>query len=286
MIPEEFRYLAPRTLADASATLASERDAKLLAGGMSLIPALKHRLAQPETLIDLGRIEALRQVSAQRGRVEIAAMVTHADLERGAGPDELALLRETASEIGDPQVRNRGTLCGSLVHADPAGDWAAVFLALGGEAIVLGPRGERRIASDAFFVGMLTSALSEDEILVRVALPYARRRAGTAYCKVRQRASGFALVGVAVQVVCDRRGRIEDASIAVTGVNPTPFRARALESRVRGLAPGGGALAELPIEIDEAQPMDDLHASGEYRLARLRVECRRALGRAWERARA
>lgn len=290
MIPAEFLYLAPRTLAEASASLVSERDAKLLAGGMSLIPALKHRLAEPATLIDLGRIEALRGVSALRGRVEIGAMVTHAELERGAGPAELALLRETAAGIGDVQVRNRGTLCGSLVHADPAGDWAAVFLALDGDARVIGPRGERRIASEDFFVGMLTSALAPDEILTSVTLPYSSRRTGTAYRKVRQPASGFALVGVAVQVVCDRRGRIESASIGVTGVNPIPFRARSLESRLRGLAPDAEARGGLPLgiefEIEEARPMDDLHASGEYRQVRLQLECKQALSSAWERARA
>ena len=140
---------------------------------------------------------------------------------------------EAAAAIGDVQVRNRGTIGGSLVHADPAADWPAVFLALDGEATVAGAKGERAIPAAQFFTGMLASAVKRDEVLTEVRLTVERKRAGTAYRKLRQTASGFAVVGVAAQVLLDRQGRIERASVGVTGVNPVPFRASALEKRLR-----------------------------------------------------
>ena len=186
--------------------------------------------------------------------------------------------------IGDVQVRSRGTFGGSLVHADPAADWTPVFLALDGEATLRGPRGERKVAADDFFVSMLTSATAADEALVEVALPLASGRRGTAYRKLRQLASGFALVGVAAVVDLDGRGRIERAALGVTGVNGTPFRARSVEARLAGGDARPGAIRAACASVDEADPMDALHASADYRRHLLSVFAARAVQAACARA--
>lgn len=284
MIPETFDYFAPRSLKEAIDLLARNSGAKLLGGGMSLIPALKHRLAAASALVDLGRVPDLEGVSEKRGRIAIGGRTTHRAL---ATPGELAdvhVIHETAAAIGDVQVRNRGTIGGSLVHADPAADWPAAFLALDGEVVVVGPKGERTIPATKFFTGMLASAPARDEVLTEVRLSVERKRAGTAYTKLRQVASGFAIVGVAAQVTLDRKGRIERAAIGVTGVNPVPFRARALEQRLAGQMPDAATLRSLCARIDEADPMADLHASAEYRAHLAGVFALRAVASACARA--
>ena len=286
MIPAEFRYHAPGSLKEAAELLASTPGAKVLAGGMSLIPALKQRLTQPPALVDIGRIPDLDSVSERRGKITIGARTTHAQLATAAELAELPVFAETAAVIGDVQVRNRGTLGGSLVHADPAADWPAVFLALDGEATAVGPRGERTIRASDFFTGMLQSTLAADEVLAEVRLVTERVRSAAAYAKLRQLASGFAVVGVAAQLTLDHRGRCERASIGVTGINPVPFRATSLEQRLAGESLEDGVSRALCARIEEADPMEDLHASAEYRRHLLGVFAQRALQRAWERARA
>jgi carbon-monoxide dehydrogenase medium subunit len=286
LIPAEFDYAAPRTLEEASRLLEQTSGAKLLAGGMSLIPALKHRLATPTLVVDLARVPGLSGIDAQGGRVRIGAAATHADV--GASPVLRAhpIFAETAAVIGDVQVRNRGTFGGSLVHADPAADWPAVFLALDGEATLSGSKGRRTLKASAFFEGMLRSALRKDEILVDVSLRAERERAGSAYTKLRQQASGFALVGVAAHVVCDQKGRIESAALGVTGINPVPFRAASVEARLRGQAPDAAALRQLCADVEEADPTEDIHASAEYRRHLVGVFAARSVAQALARARA
>ncbi len=286
MIPGEFEYHAPHSLDEAVKLLAGSPDTKVLAGGMSLIPAVKHRLAAPRALVDLGRVPGLEAIEERRGRIALGARVTHAAIARSRDLGSLPILAETARVIGDPQVRNRGTLAGSLVHADPAADWPAVFLALDGEVTAVGPRGERTIPAASFFTSMLSSAVRADEIVTEVRLAPQRTRAGAAYEKFRQPASGFAIVGVAAQVVLDRRGRCEAASVAVTGANPVPFRAVGLEARLRGLELSDTALRTACAAVDEVDPLDDIHASADYRRHLVSVLARRALLRAAERARA
>jgi len=271
MIPHEFEYFAPRSLREAVDLLAKNADAKALGGGMSLIPALKHRLQVPSVLIDLGRVPELESVGERRGTLTIGGRTTHAALASAH------MISETAAVIGDVQVRNRGTIGGSLVHADPAADWPAVFLALDGEATVAGAKGERTIAAPQFFTGMLQSAVRRDEVLTEVRLAVERKRAGTAYRKLRQTASGFAIVGVAAQVTLDRKGRIERAAVGVTGVNPVPFRASALEKRLAGESPDAAVLSRLCARIEEADPTEDLHASAEFRAHLVGVYAARAL---------
>ena len=285
MIPAEFDYAAPTSVAEAVRLLAERPGAKLLAGGMSLIPAMKHRLAQPPLVVDVGRLAELDGVEAQRGGVRIGAGTRHAALLAHPALAELPLVAEAAAVIGDVQVRNRGTFGGSLVHADPAGDWPAVFLALDGEAVLVGPKGRRSVAARDFFVRMLTSAAAEDEVLTEVTLPADGKRAGTAYRKLRQPASGFAVVGVAARVALDRKGRIEEAALGVTGVNPVPFRAASVETRLRGsAAEDAAALRAACRDVDEADPLDDIHASAEYRRHLVGVFAARAVAAAAERA--
>jgi carbon-monoxide dehydrogenase medium subunit len=285
MIPGEFDYFAPSSVKEALELLGHHPDSKVLGGGMSLIPALKHRLSAPTALIDLGRIRGLDGISARGGRIAIGGRTTHAAL---AASPELAgvhAIGETAGAIGDVQVRNRGTIGGSLVHADPAADWPALFLALDGEAQVSGPRGERSIPAAEFFTGMLASAVERDEVLTEVRLAAPPARSGTAYAKMRQPASGFAIVGAAALLVLDARGRIERAALGITGVNPLPFRAASLEAALVGQSAADGAqLRRLAARIEEADPLDDLHASAEYRAHLVGVFAARALGAAAARA--
>jgi carbon-monoxide dehydrogenase medium subunit len=284
VIPAEFDYAAPTTLDEALRLLAGTEGAKLLAGGMSLVPAMKHRLAQPPLVVDLGRVPGLDGIREAGGALRIGARATHGALLEHAAARSLAILADAATVIGDVQVRSRGTFGGSLVHADPAADWTAVFLALEGEATLRGPRGERKVAADDFFVSMLTSATAADEALVEVALPLASGRRGTAYRKLRQLASGFALVGVAAVVDLDGRGRIQRAALGVTGVNATPFRARSVEARLAGREARPEAIRAACAAVDEADPMEDLHASADYRRHLLSVFAARAVQAACARA--
>ena len=286
MIAQDFEYFAPRTVREAVDLLAKNPDAKLLGGGMSLIPALKHRLQTPAALVDLGRVPELERIGEKRGAIAIGGRTTHAALARAKELADVHAIGEAAAAIGDVQVRNRGTIGGSLVHADPAADWPAVFLALDGEATATGAKGERAIPAAQFFTGMLASAVKRDEVLTEVRLSVDRKRAGTAYKKLRQTASGFAVVGVAALVLVDRQGRIERAAVAVTGVNPVPFRASALEKRLVGQLPDPANLAKLCARIEEADPMEDLFASSEYRAHLVGVFAARALAAAAQRARA
>lgn len=277
MIPDQFEYFAPRSLKEAIELLGKHADAKLLGGGMSLIPALKHRLAAASALIDLGRVPDLEGVSEKRGAIAIGGRTTHRALAIPGEFKDVHVLHETGAAIGDVQVRNRGTIGGSLVHADPAADWPAAFLALDGEAVAVGPKGERTIPAAQFFTGMLASAVRHDEVLTEVRLKVERKRAGTAYVKLRQPASGFAIVGVAALVTLDRSGRIERASVGVTGVNSSAFRAAALEKRLIGKTPDAATLRSLCARIEEAEPMEDMHASAEYRAHLVGVFAMRAL---------
>jgi aerobic carbon-monoxide dehydrogenase medium subunit len=284
VIPAEFDYAAPTTLEEAVRRLAAAPGAKVLAGGMSLIPAMKHRLAQPPLVVDIGRVPGLDAIAAEGTGLRIGARATHAAVADHPAARALPILADAAAVIGDVQVRARGTFGGSLVHADPASDWPAVFLALGGEATVVGSGGERRVAADDFFVSMLRSAVREDEVLTAISLPAGSAARGSAYRKLRQLASGFALVGVAAVVDLDRQGRIERAALGVTGVNAVPFRARSVESRLAGTAAAAPALRAACAAIEEADPMDDLHASAAYRRHVLPVLAARALLAACERA--
>jgi carbon-monoxide dehydrogenase medium subunit len=189
---------------------------------------------------------------------------------------------ETIATVGDVQVRNRGTIGGSLVHADPGGDMPAVVLALGGELVVKGPNGERTVPADEFFLGMLTTAVEQDEILTEIRLPKLSGKAGYAYQKQANKASGYAVVGVAVAVSLGADGTVQDARIGITGAGAQPVRATEAENSLKGKQPSDDAIAAAAEAAARAidEPMEDIHASGEYRRELVRVHTRRALQRA------
>ncbi|MCS6815943.1 MAG: xanthine dehydrogenase family protein subunit M [Blastocatellia bacterium] len=283
MIPTTFEYFRPTALSEALALLEQHRDeAKLLAGGHSLIPLMKLRLAQPRYIIDLGGVKELSYIRESGDHLLIGAMTRHVEVETSEVlRQRCPLLAETAHQIGDVQVRNMGTIGGSLAHADPAADYPAAILALGAELRAVSTRGERWIPAEDFFVDMLTTALEPGEILVEVKVPALGPRTGAAYVKVAQKASGYALCGVAVVLAVDSNGVCQDAAVGITGVAPKAYRARAVEDALRGRMLDASTIADASAKAAEGiDPLEDLHASAEYRAHLARVWCRRAIEQA------
>ncbi len=261
-------------------------EGKILAGGHSLIPLMKLRLASPKHLIDLGRIAELGYIRPDNGKIQIGAMATHYKIESSELLiTKCPLLPDTAREIGDAQVRNRGTLGGSLAHSDPAADWPAAILALDGEIQAMSARGDRWIPAKDFFVDLLATALKADEILTAVRVPSLPPRSGDAYLKLHQPASGFAVVGVAARVALDEKGAVLQAGVGITGVGRKAYRATAVEKVLEGKSPTPKRLEEAAAHAtDGVEPNGDLYASAEYRAHLAAVYTRRALERAIERA--
>jgi len=289
MIPKEFAYAAPATLDEALDLLAGGGDdAKVLAGGHSLIPLMKLRLAEAGTLVDIGRIGALRGIMGGDTESSLGAMTTHREV-MGATGGALGLLSECAASIGDTQVRNRGTLGGSLAHADPAADYPAAILALDAEIEAAHKNGTittRRIKAANFFTGLLTTALEPGEILTQVWVPTLHGRTGTAYVKLRNKASHYALVGVAAVVTLGADGKIARATIGVTGGAATPFRATAAESALQGVAPSKETAdsAAAQVAASDIEWMSDLHGSSDYLRHMAEMLTRRAVRLAVQRA--
>jgi carbon-monoxide dehydrogenase medium subunit len=287
MIPAPFEYAAPKTLEEALRLLERHGDeAKILAGGHSLLPLMKMRLAQPRYLIDIGRLRGMSYVREENGQIAIGALTTHADIgESGLLRAKCSLLAETAAEIGDIQVRNRGTLGGSLAHADPAADYPAAILALGGQIVAASTSGARTIDAGDFFVDMLTTSLRPGEILTQVQLPPLPPHTGTAYARLHQPASGFAIVGVAARLTLGKGGKIQAAAVGITGLAPKAFRAGAVEKELQGKAASAKVLAGAARHAGQGvDPLSDLHASAEYRREMAVVFTRRALELAARRA--
>ncbi len=288
MIPGAFDYFAPRNLEEAFELLAEHGDdAKLLAGGHSLLPLMKLRLAAPRVVVDLGRIGDLAQVREEGDEIVIGAMATHSAIEHSALLRRRApLLAETAAEIGDVQVRNRGTLGGSLVHADPAADYPAAVLALEAQFTLASRAGSRSVAVSDFFVDLLTTAVQPGEILTEIRFAADGARAGSAYRKLHQPASGFALVGVAARVRLDGKGKCDAATVGVTGVAPKAYRTAQTERALIGKVLGEKLIAQAASKAAAGvEPLSDLHASARYRGAMAEVLTARALTEAFARAR-
>ncbi len=280
MIPLQFDYQAPSTLAEAVGLLAQHPDdAKILAGGHSLIPAMKLRLAQPQLLIDLGRIKDLSYIREEGTQIRIGAMTTHYQLESSELLKQICpLLPDCASHIGDVQVRNKGTIGGSLAHADPAGDWPAAIIALGAELIVTGASGDKTIFADNFFVDLLTTALLPGEILREIRIQKPTGRFGHSYQKVRHPASGFAVVGVALALSLAADGNCEAASAGVTGVASKAYRASGVESALTGKAVDDEGMSGAAAKAcDGVDANSDLYASDEYRKHLAKVYTKRAI---------
>lgn len=287
MIPEDFEYHVPKTLEEAAQLVAQFGDeGKVLAGGHSLVPIMKLRLASPRHLVDIARLNGLRYINEKDGHIEIGALTTHFRIESSSLLNEKCpLLPLTAREIGDVQVRNKGTLGGSLVHADPAADWPAAAVALGAELKAVSTTGERWIPASEFFVDLMMTSLAPGEIVTAIRFPVLLARSGDAYAKHHHPASGFAVVGVAARVTLDEKGHVESAQVGVTGIGACAYRAIEVEKAIAGKAPTAKNLqraASLAAEGIEAN--GDLYASAEFRVHLAAVYAERALTAAAERA--
>jgi carbon-monoxide dehydrogenase medium subunit len=286
MRPAEFTYHRPTSLEEAIGLLGGSEEARPLAGGHSLLPMMKLRLATPETLVDLGGIPGLDAIEADGDDLRIGALATHAAVsESEVVRAQCPVLAETASEIGDPQVRNRGTIGGSVAHADPGADYPTVLTALDATILVAGAKGEREIGADQFFVELLTTALEPGELVAAVRVPATGAGSGAAYVKHRHPASGYAVVGVAAAVAV-YGGKCSAAKVAVGGVSGTPVRAAGAEEAIAGTAPSDDAIAAAAARVPEslARTTGDTYASGEYRVHLATVLAARALTKAFERA--
>jgi carbon-monoxide dehydrogenase medium subunit len=278
-----FDYYAPTSLDEALALLQTHGDgAKPLAGGQSLVPMLTLRLVRPAVVVDINRVDGLRDVRQEDGWLRIGALVRHRALERGDGPlAACPLLQEAAGLIGNVRVRTLRTIGGSLAHADPAAELPAVVRALDGELIVCGRGGERTIAAGEFFTGILTTALRPDELLTAVRLRVPAGPCGYAVEELTQRAGDFAIVAIVAAVELDTAGRMSRVRLAAAGAGPTSKRLTAVEQALTGAEPSEQtfreALRDHPLEIE---PESDMHASAAYRGHLTRVLATRALVRA------
>jgi carbon-monoxide dehydrogenase medium subunit len=284
MYPPKFDYYRADSLADAVSMLQQHSGAKVLAGGHSLIPVMNLRLADPGTLIDIGRIKDLKGISVQGNTVRIGALTTHAMI--AASADVPQVLSEAAGMIGDPQVRNRGTIGGNIAHADPASDLPTVLTALGANIHVAGPNGSRTIAADDFFTDLFITALEEGEIVTAVEVTKSGAGTGSAYAKLFNPASRYAMVGAAA-VVTVSGGTCTAAGVAVGGLVPSATRAKSVEAALVGKALNAETIAAAAIAVQNDLGDDvlgDIHASADYRKAMANVYVKRALQAAADRA--
>jgi aerobic carbon-monoxide dehydrogenase medium subunit len=290
MIPSSFEYVAVRSIDEAVGLLARYGDeAKLLAGGHSLIPLMKLRLSSPSVLVDIGQIAGLAGIIRQNGSVAIGAGTTHTMVEQSDLLQEIVpLLPQTARHIGDRQVRNCGTIGGSLAHADPAADLPATILALEATLVARSTRGERLIPSHEYFVSLLTTALQPDEMLTEIRVPVGSGRTGSSYQKFENPASGYAVVGIAATVSVGDGGTCREARVAITGAGTKAVRALAVEEALRGQELSEATVtraAQHAAESPDLILVGDLHASESYRAHLCRVLTKRAVLEAASRAR-
>lgn len=274
MVPAPFDYIAPASLDEAIQALASYGpDAKLLGGGHSLLPLMKLRLVRPKVVIDLAKIRELGGIRVERETIQIGALTTHYELE--SSPllrQKCALLPRTAATIGDVQVRNCGTIGGSLAHADPGADLPAAILALGAKLRLIGVEGERWVEAEDFFLDVMSTALRPTEILTTIEVPVLDHGCGVSYQKVSQKASGFAIVGVAVWLRLGREEMLEDMGLGISGLGAKPVRAKAVETRLKGRKVSPAIIEEASQHAsDGADPLDDIHGSAEFRRYLARV---------------
>jgi carbon-monoxide dehydrogenase medium subunit len=288
MYATNFDYYRARSLADVHALIAAHPGAKLLAGGHSLVPLLKLRLAAPEAVIDIGRVTELRGIVRQGDVVNIGALTTHAEL---AGSAELRTaaqaLAEAASWVGDPAVRNRGTIGGNVAHADPASDPPTVLVALDARIVAAGPKRERVIPVDEFFTGIMTTTLAEDEILTGIQVPVAARGQASAYEKFSHPASRYAVLGAAASIAV-KDGTCAAARVAIGGLLPSARRAVAVEKALVGKALTDETIAAAAAQVASDLGNDaigDLFASAEYRAAMAPIYVKRAVANAAGRVR-
>lgn len=277
MIPNTFDYQRAGSL-DEALSLVGAPGTKVIAGGMSLLPLMKLRLASPERLVDIGRLAELRGVrQLADGRLAIGALTTYSELADSPAR-HYGLIGDALPAIGDVQVRNRGTVGGSVAHCDPASDLPAVLLALDAEIVARSKRGEHVYTADGFFTGAFTTALADDELVTEIRLPGPRDDAGSAFVALSQRASGYSIAGVAAVVIKSGGGAITAAGIALTGVGDAPYRARAVEAALVGSDGTAESIAAAAAHAtDGVTVAGDIHADSEYRAAMAITYTKRAI---------
>jgi len=285
MIPPHFDYEAPASVDAAIKLLGSNPDAKILAGGQSLIPLMRFRLASPAMLVDLTRIDGLSYVKEDNGWLKIGALTCEADLERSdVVASKYPLLADTARVVADPLVRNRATLGGNLAHADPANDHPATMLAYGAKIVVQGPKGERTIPVGEFFTGTFTTALDSKEILTEIQIPAAVKSSGGAYFKLERKVGDFATAAVAVQITLEG-GKVTYAGIGLTNVGDMPIKATEAEKALMGNAPDEATIKKAAdLAAAAAQPTADHRGTEAYKRSLVKTLTNRALHKAIERA--
>ncbi|HET6177167.1 MAG TPA: xanthine dehydrogenase family protein subunit M [Candidatus Sulfotelmatobacter sp.] len=288
MIPPSFEYLRPKTIPEAIAFLQQYgEDAKILSGGQSLIPMMKLRLARPGYLVDINRIAGLSHIKEEGGYLKLGGLTREAELE--VSPvvrSKYPLIIDTAHAIADPQVRNLATVGGNLAHGDPANDHPATMIALGAQIVATGPRGERVIPIEDFFLSLFSTALRHDEILTEIRIPIPPPRSGGAYFKLERKVGDFATAAVAVQLTLDDNGACQRVGIGLTNVGPTPVKARKAEDYLRGKKIDEASIKQAgQLASDEAEPSGDLRGPAEYKKGLVKELAKRALTRALERAR-
>jgi carbon-monoxide dehydrogenase medium subunit len=286
MFPAAFDYRAPVTLDEALGLLAQRGDdAKVMAGGQSLIPLLRLRFAQPALVIDIGRLPSMAEIKRDDGHVRIGALVRHVDVERSKELAKLLpLMVEAVHWIADPLVRNRGTVVGSVCHADPQGDWGSIMLALNAEVVAQSAKGERVIPIDGFFEGPFTTTLRPDEVVTAIRIPLPSGHAGGSYHKLERKVGDFATVAVSVQVELDGR-KVKKAGIGLTSVSATNIKAKKAEQALVGRELTDDVIAEAGrLAAEAAEPKDDIRGTAAYKKDVVRVFMQRGLKAALARA--
>ncbi len=288
MYPRGFEYFTPSSIAEAWALLARYGEgAKIMAGGQSLIPLMKLRLASPTQVIDISRLPGLKQIEDTDSELKLGALITHSDVrESPAVGRRFPLMADAVGVIGDTQVRNWGTVGGALAEADPAGDWGAVALALKGRLRCVSPRGERLLDAENFFVDAYTTLLAADELITEIIFPAPERSAAGAYVKLERRAGDFAVVSVAVQLTLENNFVCRDAAVALAAAGVTPIEARFTAESLRGKELGGVVIKEAARRLTaEVEPLADIRGTEEYKRAAAAALFKQAIEIALRRAR-
>jgi aerobic carbon-monoxide dehydrogenase medium subunit len=286
MYPAAFEYHTPGSVQEALGLLGKLDDAKILAGGHSLVPMMKLRLAQPKHLIDLRKVPGLSGIKEEGGTIVIGAMTTHWEVESSKLLQaKCPVLSDTAKIIGDPAVRNKGTVGGSLAHADPAADMPATVIALGAEFVCQGPKNKRTVKVDDWFQGLMATALGEDELLVEIRVPALTPGTGAAYMKFAHPASRFAIVGAAAVITIDKQGTCTKAGVGITGAGTKAVRAKGVEAGLVGKRLDAATIeAAAQKAADGVDVQADLQGSVEYKSHLCRVFARRAIEAAAKKA--
>ena len=287
MIPPPFEYLNPNQVSEAISLLQKHgEEAKILAGGHSLIPAMKLRFAMPEYLIDISGIDGLEYIREEDGQLKIGAMTRESSLEESnLIKDNYPLLLDTVKMIADPQVRNMATVGGNLAHGDPANDHPATMIALRASVVVEGPNGSREIGIDDFFTDFFTTALEDNEILTEIRIPASQPGSGGAYQKIERKVGDYAAAAVACQLSLEADGKIQQIGIGLTNVGPVPIRSVGAEGNLRGKTPDDSLIQESGrLAAEECNPVDDLRGSAGYKRDLVNELTQRAIKISIERA--